>query len=190
MPIRRVGGRKALRTIYGAVGSPQDQVLLARSRDKGIKHDRPFGARDKFSRGVMALVAQAGDEVKARIAADAELAEWYWQALRTGVKLGDSTSIQLYTKILKLVDEEKQVVVMVLQQLGMSSMEELERLVETHKDHAGITPEQRFAVVMDYAEKYVNANPLEREAAVRRLGGEVVRTSDSYAEEIRGGGRG
>ena len=38
----------------------------------------------------------------------------------------------------------------------------------------GITPEQRFAVVMDYAEKYVNANPGAAAQAVRRLGGVYV----------------
>jgi len=187
LPVRMKN--KVRRVIYGAVGDPRDAVLEARSQDKRIRHVRPFGARDKFSRGVMALVAQAGDEVKARIAADKELAGWYWSALRKGVQLGDSTSLQLYTKILKLVDEEKQVVVMVLQQLGMSNMEELERLVETHRDHAGVTPEQRASICMDFVEMWVNANPGDRGAFVRRLGGEMVQRSDSMAEVLGGKGR-
>lgn len=180
MPIRRQRGRIG-RVIYGAVGDAQDKVLLARALDKSEKHVRPFGARDKFSRGVMALVAHAGDEVKKRIAEDSELANFYWAALRNGVKLGDTTCLQLYTKILKLVDEEKQVVVTVLHQLGMSSMDELERMVETHRESADVTPEHRAAVCADYLELYLNAHPVERQAFVRRLGGEVVVRSDSFA---------
>lgn len=180
MPIRRQKGRIG-RVIYGAVGDAQDKVLLARALDKSEKHVRPFGARDKFSRGVMALVAHAGDEVKKRIAEDSELANFYWAALRNGVKLGDTTCLQLYTKILKLVDEEKQVVVTVLHQLGMSSMDELERMVETHRESADVTPEHRAAVCADYLELYLNAHPVERQAFVRRLGGEVVVRSDSFA---------
>ena len=172
--------------VYGATGDPQDQVLLARAMDRKVKHVRPFGARDAFSRGVMALVATAGDEVKKKIAEDREMADFYWNALRRGVQLGDSTSMQLYTKILKLVDEEKQVVVHVLHQLGMSSMDELQRMVETHRDHANVTPEQRAAVCADYLEMYVNANPAERGAFVRRLGGEVVQRSDSAVEVLGG----
>lgn len=180
MPIRRQKGRIG-RVIYGAVGDAQDKVLLARALDKSEKHVRPFGARDKFSRGVMALVAHAGDEVKKRIAEDSELANFYWAALRNGVKLGDTTCLQLYTKILKLVDEEKQVVVTVLHQLGMSSMDELERMVETHRESADVTPEHRAAVCADYLELYLNAHPVERQSFVRRLGGEVVVRSDSFA---------
>lgn len=180
MPIRRQRGRIG-RVIYGAVGDAQDKVLLARALDKSEKHVRPFGARDKFSRGVMALVAHAGEEVKKRIAEDSELANFYWAALRNGVKLGDTTCLQLYTKILKLVDEEKQVVVTVLHQLGMSSMDELERMVETHRESADVTPEHRAAVCADYLELYLNAHPVERQTFVRRLGGEVVVRSDSFA---------
>ena len=180
MPIRRQKGRIG-RVLYGAVGSAGDKVLLARALDKSESHVRPFGARDKFSRGVMALVAHAGDEVKKRIAEDRDLANFYWAALRNGVRLGDTTCLQLYTKILKLVDEEKQVVVTVLHQLGMSSMEELERLVEVHREGAEVTPEQRAAVCADYLELYLNAHPVERSAVIRRLGGEVVVRSDSYA---------
>lgn len=181
MPVRQLGKGRVGRIIYGALGEAKDKVLMARALDTSVKHDRPFGARDGFSRGVMAMVAAAGDEVKARIASDPEMAEWYWAALRQGVKLGDSTSLQLYTKILKLVDEEKQVVVTVLHQLGMSSMEELERLVEVHREGADVTPEQRAAVCADYLELYLNAHPVERRAIVRRLGGEVAVRSDSYA---------
>lgn len=166
-----------VRSVFGKTHSDVMRSLAASGRN----HVRPYGARDKFSRGVMSLVAQAGDEVKARIATDGELAEYYWAALRQGVKLGDSTCLQMYTKILKLVDEEKQVVVTVLHQLGMSSMEELERMVETHKESAEVTPEQRAAVCADYLELYLNAHPSERSSFVRRFGGEVPVRSDSFA---------
>ena len=57
-------------------------------------------------------------------------------------------------------------------------------MVETHKDHASVTPEQRAAICADYLELYVNANPGERVAFVRRLGGDVVQRSDSVAQVL------
>lgn len=172
--------------IYGAVGEASDKVLLARALDKTESHARPFGARDKFSRGVMALVATARDDIKMAIAEDKELQGWFWAALRNGVKLGDSTCVRLYSDILKLVDQEKQVVVTVLHQLGMSSMEELERMVETHRESEQVSPEHRAAVCGDYLELYLNAHPAERSAFVRRLGGEVPVRSDSFATVVGG----
>lgn len=184
-PIRR--SKRFQRVVYGAVGDPRDKVLMARALDKGVKHTRAFGSRDKFARGVMAIVALAGDDVKRMIAEDDEMKGWFWEALRNGVRLGDSTCVRLYSDILKLVDAEKQVVVMVLQQLGMSSMDELQALVESGKDHENVSAEHRFAIVMDFAEKYVDANPGSREGAVHRLGGVMVRRSDSMAEVVRDG---
>lgn len=167
-------------------GAAKVRALREAAADRGRKYVKPYGARDGFSRAVMGLVATQRDNVKALIAEDVEMANDFWQALRHGVKLGDKTCLELYAKILKLVDEERQVVVMVLQQLGMSSMEELERMVEVHKDHANITPEQRAAVCGDYLEMYLNAHPVERSAFIRRFGGEVVVRSDSFAEVVGG----
>jgi hypothetical protein len=57
-------------------------------------------------------------------------------------------------------------------------------MAETFRDHSNVTPEQRAAVCADYLEMYVNAHPAEREAFVRRLGGEVVQRSDSFGEVL------
>ena len=151
------------------------------ARQRRTKWNVPVAARDQYSRNVMKLVARTGDFIREKLAQDQETALAYWKALQQGVRAGDRTAMHLYSKVLKLVDEEKTVVVTVLHQLGMSSMEELERLVQTHKDVGSTTPEQKFSVVMDYAELFLNANPEYRVQAVRRLGGEVAVTSGSYA---------
>jgi len=176
--------RKVQRIIYGATGDPQDQVLLARAMDKGIKHTRPFGARDAFSRGVMALVAVKGEGLLRRVAEDQEMADWWMAALRKGVQLGDATCMSLYGKLMKLAGEEQKEVHHFLHSIGMQSVDEVRAMAETFRDHADVTPEQRAAVCADYLEMYVNANPVEREAFVRRLGGEVVQRSDSYVEVL------
>lgn len=175
------------------------EKLRERAGDKGVIHMTAFGARDRYSRKVMRLVAAQGEldarakaiveaggaELKIVIAEDKELQKAYWNALREGVKLGDRTCLELYTRILKLADQEKTVVVTILHQLGMQSMEDLERMVRTHKDMEGVTPEQRASACADYLELYLNANPGERLMFVRRFGGEVPVTSDSYAQVVK-----
>lgn len=160
---------------------PGAAELLERAREKAKKWRTPVGARDKFSRNVMELVAVSGDTLKAMLASDEELMLDYFNALKQGAKVGDRTAMNILNRLFKTGMEEQAVVVTVLHQLGLSSMEELERLVQSHKDVEGVTPEQRAAVCMEYMELYLNANPGERAAAVRRLGGEVVVRSDSYA---------
>jgi len=182
MPVRVK--KRVQRIIYGATGDPQDQVLLARSMDRKIKHTRPFGARDAFSRGVMALVATQGESLLRRVADDQEMADGWLAALKKGVLLGDSTCMALYGKIMKLAGEEQKEVHHFLHSIGMNSVDEVKQMAETFRDHAGVTPEQRAAVCADYLEMYVNAHPVEREAFVRRLGGEVVQRSDSYGEVL------
>lgn len=184
--------RKVQRIIYGATGDPQDQVLLARSMDRKVKHVRPFGARDAFSRGVMALVAVQGESLLKRVADDKEMADGWLAALKKGVLMGDTTCMALYGKIMKLAGEEQKEVHHFLHSIGMNSVDEVRAMAETFRDHADVTPEQRAAVCADYLEMYVNANPAERAAFVRRLGGEVVQRSDSFVEVLgvgQGAGR-
>ena len=176
--------RKVKAIIYGATGDPQDQVLLARSMDRSIKHVRPFGARDAFSRGVMALVATQGESLLKRVAQDQEMADGWMAALKKGVLLGDSTCMALYGKIMKLAGEEQKEVHHFLHSIGMQTVDEVRAMAETFRDHSNVTPEQRAAVCADYLEMYVNAHPAEREAFVRRLGGEVVQRSDSFGEVL------
>lgn len=161
----------------GKLGGPDGLLTLAAS---GREHVAPYGARDKFSRGVQALVARTGDDIRSALA-DPETVKDYLDALRAGLKARDRTCIINYGKVMKLVDAERTVIVEVLHQLGMDSVEELERVVGRHKDAARISPEQRAAVCGDYLELYLNAHPEERQAFVRRLGGEVPVTSASYA---------
>lgn len=158
-----------------------DAELARRAKDRTVKWRTPTGSRDRFARNVMALVSTTGDKIKAWIAQDEELARDYYEALKEGVRQRDRTMVRLYSEVMKLVGEERSVVVTVLHQLGVPTMDELERMVQTHKDAEGVTSEQRAAICADYLELYLNTNPQERAAYVRRFGGEVPLRSDSYA---------
>lgn len=156
------------------------RIRADQSEKAGVAMNQPYGARSEFSRNVMRLVADTGDDIRAGLA-DPETVNDYLAALRDGVKAKSEFAIREYGKIMKLVDAERTVVVEVLHQLGMTSMEELERMVSVHKNASATTPEQKFAVCMDFVDLFLNAHPEKRAMAVKRLGGEVVVTSDSYA---------
>lgn len=156
------------------------RIRAEQSERAGVAMPQPYGARSEFSRNVMRLVADTGDDIRAGLS-DPEVVNDYIAALRDGVKAGSDFAVREYGKVMKLVDAERTVVVEVLHQLGMSSMEELERMVSVHKNASATTPEQKFAVCMDFVDLFLNAHPEKRALAVKRLGGEVVVTSDSYA---------
>lgn len=156
------------------------RIRAEMSERNGVAMPQPYGARSEFSRNLMRLVADTGDDIRAGLA-DPEAVNDYIAAIRDGVKAGSEFAIREYGKIMKLVDAERTVVVEVLHQLGMSSMEELERMVSVHKNASATTPEQKFAVCMDFVDLFLNAHPEKRAMAVKRLGGEVVVTSDSFA---------
>ena len=63
---------------------------------------------------------------------------------------------------------------MVLRDSGMASMDELSALVASHREAAGVSAEQRFAVCMEYAGLYLDSHPEARVGAIRLLGGEVA----------------
>ena len=140
---------------------------------RGVEHAVPIGARNDFSRSVYALVAQAGEDVREDLAKP-ENVRAYLDSLMSGVKGRDRTCMRLYAQVMKLVDAEKELILMVLRDSGMASMDELSALVASHREAAGVSAEQRFAVCMEYAGIYLDSHPEARVGAIRLLGGEVA----------------
>jgi hypothetical protein len=137
----------------------------------------------------MRLVERTGGEIQAGLC-DPKTVRSYMETIKRGVKpaVASKTALIIYTKILKLAQEQRHVMVEVLHSFGLSSTDELERMVRQHKDAKAVTPEQRAAICEDYLEIFYNANPSRRAAGVRKLGGEVPVDSDSYAVVVVEGG--
>lgn len=147
-------------------------------------HERPLGGRDAFSRMALALVEQAGDEIRTQLAAPGVVSDFV-TAIHSGLKVRDRTCLNLYPKLLKMVDAEQRLVFEVWNMLGVKDAGEARAKIEMARSVEGMGPHDGADRCVAYLEAYLGAFPDKRSAIVRRLGGLVSVMSDDA--EVRGG---
>jgi hypothetical protein len=74
---------------------------------------------------------------------------------------------------MKLIGEERRVIVEFVNRLGARSEDDLRRYVETARSVEGVGPHEGAERCVAYLEAYFNAFPEQRHAAIKRLGGAV-----------------
>lgn len=131
-----------------------------------------MGARREYAEKVRSLVAVQGDVVRESLASD-ETVKSYCEALKEGVRLRSRTELNLYAQIMKLVGEERRIIVEFVQGLGVKSEADLQRLVGMAKSVEGVGPHDGAERCVTYLEAYFNAYPDQRPVALKRLGGYV-----------------
>lgn len=146
---------------------------------------RPYGARDAFARQVQLLVADNRNKMLAEFNSP-ENVKAYLDAVTEGAKRKDRTCIRMLHEIYDLAGVKNAMVMEFLARVGLSTLEEVEGKIARIKDAQTMDARQRATACVEYLEKFLNANPSERGMFVRRLGGEVPVTSDSYATVVEG----
>ena len=133
---------------------------------------RPVGKRQQYTAMVRQLVAEAGDLVRSELA-QPEVARSWCESLKVGIAARDRTAMNLYPQVMKLVGEERRVVVEFVQGLGVRNEDELRSLLSMAKSVEGVGPHDGAERCVAYLEAYFNAFPEQRPPALKRLGGYV-----------------
>ena len=147
--------------------------------DKDVEHARPLGARNAFSRMALALVEAAGDEIRTTIAGP-EYKQAFCTSVLAGLRVGDRTVMNMYPRLLKMVDEEKQLIIALWDNLGVSGHDEARRKIEMAQSVEGMGPHDGADRCLEYLSAYLSAYPDRRHAIVRRLGGVTEVLSSDY----------
>lgn len=133
----------------------------------------PVGDKLDFTRQVRDLVATAGDKVREGLADDSTVKD-YVKAIKLGIRdPRNKTCLNLYAQVMRLIGEERRIIVEFVNRLGARSEDDLRRYVETAKSVEGVGPHDGAERCVSYLEAYFNAFPEQRSAAIRRLGGHV-----------------
>jgi len=158
-------------------GDEAVSALLATDR----QHERPLAARDSFSRMAMTLVEKAGEDIRERLAAP-EMVHDFVTAIGAGLKVRDRTCMNLYPRLLKMVDDEKRLIVEIWSNLGVSGPEEARQKIAMAQSVEGASPHDGAQTCVGYLESYLAMYPAQRTAIVQRLGGMVAASSADYAD--------
>ena len=129
----------------------------------------PTGSREAYSRQIFSLVEAAGDEVREKLAGP-EYVGAFVDSLLDGLRERDRTCMNLYPKLMKMVDAERTLVVEIWQRLGVRDAGEAQVLVERAKSAGSQTPREAMETCGRYAEAYLRNNPGERAAWASRFG--------------------
>lgn len=133
----------------------------------------PVGDKLEFTKRVRDLVSAAGDSIRDGLADDDTVKD-YVRTIKLGIRdPKNKTCLNLYAQVMKLVGEERRVVVEFVNRLGARSEDELRKYVETAKSVEGVGPHDGAERCVAYLEAYFNAFPEQRHAAIKRLGGSV-----------------
>jgi hypothetical protein len=133
----------------------------------------PVGDRREFTQQVRDLVAVAGDKVREGLADEGTVKD-YVKTIKLGIRdPRNKTCLHLYAQVMKLIGEERRVIVEFVNRLGARSEDDLRRYVETARSVEGVGPHEGAERCVAYLEAYFNAFPEQRHAAIKRLGGAV-----------------
>lgn len=128
------------------------------------------GKRREYAAQVRELVERAGDTVRAGLAGEETVRE-YVEAIKAGVRARSRTEMRLYAEVMKLLGEERKLVVEFVHSLGASGESELRRIVEAYKS-AGeadtLTAIERMTTAL---EAMLPMHEEHRGMVIRRLGG-------------------
>ena len=133
---------------------------------------RPYGARNRFTDMAKKLVADCGDVVRAELA-QPSVAKLFCDSIKAGLVARDRTAMHLYATIMRLVGEQRMIVVEFVAGLGVKSEDELRKLIGMAKSVEGVGPHDGAERCVSYLEAYFNAFPEQRSAALKRLGGYI-----------------
>jgi len=155
----------------------QGRQMAQRDHEKYLQKQRlpgdvvPVGDRLQFTKQVRDLVSVAGDQIREGLA-DEETVRDYVRTVKLGIRdPKNKTCLNLYAQVMKLIGEERRVIVEFVNRLGARSEDDLRRYVETAKSVEGVGPHDGAERCVSYLEAYFNAFPEQRHAAIRRLGG-------------------
>ncbi len=102
-----------------------------------------------------------------------EVARSWCDSLKIGIAARDRTAMNLYPQVMKLLGEERRIVVEFVTGLGVRDEGELKRMVDMAKSVEGVGPHDGAERCVAYLEAYFNAFPDQRPSALKRLGGYV-----------------
>ena len=148
--------------LEGAVGHPV--------QDRSGKY--LTGSRSEVRAMANRLVEENRDVILSELAKP-EVAKSWCDSLKAGIALRDRTAMNLYPQVMKLMGEERRIVVEFVQGLGVHSEADLKRMVDMARSVEGVGPHDGAERCVAYLEAYFNAFPDQRPAALRRLGGYV-----------------
>ena len=147
--------------------------------DKTVEHSRPLGGRDAFSRMALSLVEQAGDAIRTGLAAP-EVVSDFVTAIHSGLKVRDRTCLNLYPRLLKMVDDEKKLIIEIWDSLGVKDAGEARAKIAMAQSVEGMGPHDGADRCLEYLSAYLSAYPDRRHAIVKRLGGVTEVLSSDY----------
>jgi len=132
----------------------------------------PFGARNQFTARVRELVDAAGDQTAEELAAPENVKRWV-SSLMKGVDVRDRTCMNLYAKVLRMVDNGEELLANVLRRLGEADEAKAAAYIAAAKSVEGAGPHEAAERCEAYLEAYYSMNEERRPAGIRRLGGYV-----------------
>lgn len=143
------------------------------------------GSRKAAAARAMALVAQAGDYVRSRIAGDADFIRSYVDMLKYGAsrEVMDRTCINIVNAILKLQGEERKLVVEFVNSIGVQDEAELRRIVDQYRGAEGADVVTAIERCTTFLEGALPMHEAHRAVVVRRLGGVLPYTGVEEAVE-------
>ena len=131
-----------------------------------------LGQRKEFAAMARSLVEENRDAILMELG-QPEVARSWCDSLKIGIKARDRTAMNLYPQVMKLLGEERRIVVEFVAGLGVRDEGELKRMVDMARSVEGVGPHDGAERCVAYLEAYFNAFPDQRPAAIRRLGGLV-----------------
>lgn len=155
----------------------QGRQMAQRDHERWLQAQRypgdvvPVGDKLEFTKRVRDLVGIAGDQIREGLADESTVKDFV-KTVKLGVRdPRNKTCLNLYAQVMKLIGEERRVIVEFVNRLGARSEDDLRRYVETAKSVEGVGPHDGAERCVAYLEAYFNAYPEQRHAAIKRLGG-------------------
>lgn len=136
------------------------------------------GERGMIQRGLQQMAKDAPE----RLAEILQTEEWqtYWLAAYKARLLShERDAVRLYPELLKMVGPERNITIVLAERYGVSSEQELERLVNRVKEADQMTDDQRFERTCEFMRNYLRRNP-EKMAYAK----DYVLGGESYAEVV------
>ena len=149
----------------------QDAYLEQRRADRKLPvSDVPVGRRKAYADKVRALTEVAGAQVREQLATPDVVAS-FCGAIKDGIVERDRTALNLYAQVMKLVGEERKLIVEFVHSMGAKSEDELRRMFMSAKQAEGadiVTAIERCTAFLEGA---LPMHEQHRQVVIRRLGG-------------------
>ena len=171
--------------------SDAKEALKAAKRAAGERQGWDYeqgmvGRRMELAKTARGLLDEARDDMRTDFAQDVDFRKRFVQMLKDSALAGDRTSKNIVAEIYKLVGEERTLVVEFMSRHGLTSEEELRRILSEYKS-AGeadtLTAIERMTTAL---EALLPMHEAHRGAIIRRLGGYLPVESDDFGTHNHG----